>query len=75
MKKYLDMNLSPYFLILKNFVTGIFGKRLEVQKLVLKVLPYGKDPKGRAYSRFCADLNLTFSLKMADLQRSIAFLN
>ena len=50
------MNLSPYFLILKGFVRGIFAKRLEVQKLVLKVLSYGKDSKERPYSRFCAGL-------------------
>ena len=54
------MNLSPYFLILKGFVRGIFAKRLEVQKLVLKVLPNGKDSKERPYSRFCACLALMF---------------
>ena len=69
------MNLSPYFLILKDFVRGIFAKRLEVQKLVLKVLPYGKDSKETPYSGFYACLTFTFSLKMADLQSSIAFLN
>ena len=75
MKKCLDMNLSPYLLILKGFFRGIFAKRLEVQKLVLKVLPCGKHSKERPYSRFCSCLALTFFLKMANLQRSIAFLN
>ena len=64
------MNLSTYFLILKDFVRSIFAKRLEVQKLVLKVLPYGKDSKERPYSSFCACLTFMFSLKMADLQRT-----
>ena len=75
MKKCVDMNLSPYFLILKGFVRCIFAKRVEVQKLVLKVLLYGKDSEERPYSSFCACLTFTFSLKMADLQRRIAFLN
>ena len=62
-------------MILKDFVRGIFAKRLEVQKLVLRVLLYGKDSKERPYSCFGACLTLTLSLRMADLQRSIAFLN
>ena len=67
MKKCFDMNLSPYLLILKGFFRGIFAKRLEVLKLVLKVLPYSKDSKERPYSRFCSCLVLTFFLKMANL--------